>query len=164
MCAGGRCGGLTFLELQGGDLGELLASGLLRRFNRRDLVIWEVTSSGRQRLMAARHSGEPGELPESPQHKAWRRAREAAAEKIAALREELRGALSAATGLLDSESKADSEAWFKFSDRLQDICWDYASATYCLSEWPEPNDSAADIDRPAQGQRHRRETQRWHRR
>jgi hypothetical protein len=54
-------------------------------------------------------------------------------ERIASLREELRTILVEATSLIETAPDTSSEARFAFSERLQDACWNFASATHCLS-------------------------------
>jgi hypothetical protein len=48
--------------------------------------------------------------------------------------------------LLDGEAVADSETWFTISERLRSV-WVPGSATYCLREWPEPDDARADVEK-----------------
>jgi hypothetical protein len=47
--------------------------------------------------------------------------------------------------LLDA-ADVPSDEWFKLAPRLENDCWRLASATYCLREWPEPDDARADVD------------------
>ena len=84
-------------------------------------------------------------LPESPQHRVWRHARALAAERIDAVLEQASGVLEEATDALDSE-RVRSDAWFALAERLQSSCWQLGSVTYCLSEWPEPDDASPDVD------------------
>jgi hypothetical protein len=84
-------------------------------------------------------------LPESPQHRHWREARAAAERRIAGLRDDLRAAL-AEGGILLADDGTDSEAWFVFGERFAEACKRLGSATYCLREWAEPSDDAADVD------------------
>jgi hypothetical protein len=39
-----------------------------------------------------------------------------------------------------------SDAWFALTERLQAACSQLGSATYCLSEWAEPDDASPDVD------------------
>lgn len=70
----------------------------------------------------------------------------AATERIDGLREQLRGTLSEAIDLLDSERCGDSDTWFELHGRLSRESEWVAQATYCLREWPEPDDGKADRD------------------
>src|ERR1700686_2395557 len=63
---------------------------------------WTMTAKGRRRLARARRVGAIV-LPESPQHKVWREARELAGERIDRFRAELRDALGDTHALLDAE-------------------------------------------------------------
>jgi hypothetical protein len=81
----------------------LARAGQLERTRRHGVAVWALTSTGRRRLARARRTGALPGLPESPQHRAWREARAAAVAGIDGLREQLRGALGEAVGLLDTE-------------------------------------------------------------
>jgi hypothetical protein len=119
-----------------------IAAGLLVRSRRGGVVIWGLTSSGRRRT--ERGDASVG-LPESPQHRVWRHAQTLAAERVDGLREQVRDALEDATGVLDAAG-VRSDAWFALAERLQSACWQLGSATYCLSEWAEPDDATPDVD------------------
>ena len=119
-----------------------IAAGLLVRSRRHGVVVWGLTSSGRRRV---ERGGASVVLPESPQHRVWRHARTLAAERIDGLREQVRGVLEEATGVLDADG-VRSDAWFALAERLQSACWQLGSATYCLSEWAEPDDASPDVD------------------
>ncbi|MCW3018989.1 MAG: hypothetical protein JWN10_1297 [Solirubrobacterales bacterium] len=128
-----------------------IAAGLLVRSRRHGVMVWGLTSSGRRR---AARTGESVVLPESPQHRVWLHARTLAAERIDGLGEQMRGVLREATGALGAEG-VRSDAWFALAERLQSASWQLGSATYCLSEWPEPDDASADVDdrkEPSDGQ------------
>ncbi|HEX3172745.1 MAG TPA: hypothetical protein VHQ43_00830 [Solirubrobacterales bacterium] len=56
-------------------LEELRQAGLLTSTERRGEPFWSLTSVGREQLANEREAGEVGDLPESPQHRAWRHAR-----------------------------------------------------------------------------------------
>jgi hypothetical protein len=127
------------------QLDALLADGALSCARRGGFVLWGLTSAGRRRLVGARRAGEVGELPESPQHREWRKARAAAAERSDGFRDELREILAEADALLDAEA-TNSDAWFGLRERLARVSWWLGSATYCLREWPEPDDAKADVD------------------
>ncbi len=141
------------------QLEELQAAGQVERSRRQSVNLWELTSTGRERLDAARTTGEIGTLPESPQHRQWREARTAANERVGEFRDDLRRALEEATRLLEADEHPSSDAWFEFSERLHHACWRLGSATHCLIEWPEPDDTRADTD--THGQYSRRHTWLW---
>lgn len=105
-----------------------------------------ITSAGRRALAQARTAGEWIELPESPQHRRWRHARSVAGERIDGFRQQVRAALDEARRLLDTE-QVPSDTWFGLAGRLKTECWQLGSATYCLREWPEPDDARADVDK-----------------
>jgi hypothetical protein len=127
------------------QLDALRSAGLLGDLRRNGIDLVGLTNTGRRELAKARRAGEVGELPESPQHRRWRHARAAAAERIEWFRQQVRDALHEARGLLDTE-QASSDAWFGLAERLKKECWQLGSATYCLREWPEPDDACADVD------------------
>jgi hypothetical protein len=124
----------------------LRAAGALRRGRRHGVPVWTLTPAGRRRLAAAELAGSALSLPESPQHRAWRRARTAAAEEIERFRRDLAEALDESGELLDAEPPAHSDAWFELAERLRRSAWVLASATHCLLEWTEPDDAEADVD------------------
>ncbi len=119
-----------------------IAARLLVRSRRHGVLIWGLTSSGRRRVARV---GELVVLPESPQHRVWRHARTLAAERIDGLWGQVRGVLEEATGVLDADGVC-SDAWFALAERLELACCQLGSATYCLSEWTEPDDASADVD------------------
>ena len=125
---------------------RLLADGLLASARRRGVVVWSLTRAGRSRLAQARRRGTRGELPESPQHRAWREAREAAEQRIDKFRDELRAALRDGWLVLNAAERADSDTWFVLGDRVARACWLVGSATHCLYEWREPDDARPDVD------------------
>jgi hypothetical protein len=127
-------------------LDALEAAGSIARSRRRGVQTWALTSSGRRRLTQARRAGKVPELPESPQHRAWRNARTAAQHEIDRFLMSVREDLDEAVRLLDADPAAASDAWFELGERLHRDCRRVGSATYCLHEWGEPDDARADID------------------
>ncbi len=121
----------------------LHAAGAIESSVHQGLTLWRLTRAGKQRLAAARRRGLVGQLPESPQHREWRMAREAAMRRIDPLREELETALERTRSLLGAEQR-DSDVWFAASRELQRACYRLGSATYCLFEWAEPEDTEVD--------------------
>jgi hypothetical protein len=130
-------------------LDSLEAAGSLERSRRHGVPLWALTSTGRRRLQRARWAGTVPELPESPQHRAWRGARASAAQEIERFRQSLRDHLEQGLLLLDADPPADSDAWFLLGWRLCPVCSRLGSAVHCLREWPEPDDAHADIDHDA---------------
>jgi len=120
---------------------EMEAAGLIRGFKQHGSIIHTATPKGERVLKAA------GEviLPESPQHRQWREAREAATERIGGFRDDLRALMSEGATLLANEA-TDSEAWVVFGEKVAKAYKRLSSATYCLREWVEPDDATADIE------------------
>lgn len=92
-------------------LEELRQAGLLTSIERRGEPYWSLTTVGREQLAKERETGEIGELPESPQHRAWRHAREQAAVRIDGFRHEQAEALGAADELLTRYQPSLSQEW-----------------------------------------------------
>jgi hypothetical protein len=119
---------------------QLTAAGLLTRTRRHGVLVWAITPAGRRRLAQARRRGQIA-LPESPQHREWRYAREEAADRLQEFRQLLDGALAEASNLLETEA-AESLSFVSLAGRLRQTCWQLGSAIYCLREWPEPDDAS----------------------
>jgi hypothetical protein len=126
---------------------------LIEQFRARSLTLWRLTNPGQKHLDAARKAGKVGTLPESPQHRHWRQARQVATAHISEFREHLRKLLADATGLLDAHDPANSDTWHALGRRMEFACEALASASYCLQEWPEPDDSRADCTPHGKGDR-----------
>ncbi len=122
-------------------LRELLASGLVSAAKRHGVIVYGLTPTGQRHLNAAGAV----ELPESPQHQAWRVAHDAAAGRIRGFRDDLRALLRDGETLLHDDA-AESEKWFLLGERLGRACARLGSATHCLQEWAEPNDDSPDVD------------------
>lgn len=125
-------------------LATLQATDLLERGRRNGIEIWTLTRAGHAQLVASRTAGELADLPESPQHRAWRNARTTATHEIARFRSEPTDELEAALALLSDAP--DSDALLALASQLDHTIPRLASATYCAHEWPEPDDAVADID------------------
>jgi hypothetical protein len=128
------------------QLDALEGAGSVERSQRHGAATWTLTSTGRRRLTRARSAGQVPELPDSPQHRAWRSARMIAAEEIERFRASLRARLEQAELLLDAERPPHSDAWLELAEQLQRACRRVGSASHCLYEWPEPDDERADVD------------------
>lgn len=133
------------------QLDTLKSAGRVRDGRRYGLNLLALTAAGRRALGKARSVGEVT-LPESPQHRIWRHSRTLAHEQIDGFRQTLRGSLAEADALLNVE-KVPSDAWFDLAERVRKACWQLGSATHCLHEWPEPDDSRADKDTRFRGRR-----------
>lgn len=125
----------------------LQIDGLLHNTRRHGVVVWGLTWGGKRRLERELRSTNPPRLPESPQHRAWRAARDLARQEIERFRDTLRVAAHDAVELTDADPPAHSDAWFVLAKRLQRAAWVLGSATHCLHEWREPSDERADVDR-----------------
>lgn len=144
-------------------LEELRRAGLLTTTERRGEPLWSLTSVGRERLDKERDAGEVGDLPESPQHRAWRHAREQAAVRIEGFKAELTEAVEGADDLINQYRPVMAEEWFALHTRLRWASWRFASAAYCLTEWPEPDDQFPDVDENPGPRPGRRSTWAWNR-
>lgn len=126
------------------QLESLRAAGSLGRSRKHGQEVWTLTPAGSRRLAAARRAGKVGDLPESPQHRRWRRAREEAAARYDNFRTLASEALEAAEDALEPAEGPGSEELFELSERLRAAFRLLGSATYCRDEWPEPDDARAD--------------------
>lgn len=132
-------------------LEELRADGSLQLERQAWREDWKLTRRGRGRLAAARRNRNLPSLPESPQHRSWRHAREEAAERIDEIRHALRVALKEANRTQAEPESSDSALLDRTGKRLG---WEFqrlALAKYCLHEWVEPEDGHSD-----RGERDRR--------
>lgn len=126
------------------QIDALRSAGRIRNVRRCGIDLVALTAAGRRALGKARVAGQVF-LPESPQHRSWRHSRTMAADRIDGFREALQTSMAEVGALIDSEP-ASSEAWFEVGKRLSAECRRLGSATYCLFEWPEPDDARADVD------------------
>jgi hypothetical protein len=132
------------------QLDALRSAGYVQDVRRYGLDLLALTDAGRA-VAKARSEGDVA-LPESPQHRRWRHSRTLAGERIDGFRQALRVSLAEAGALLDEE-RAPSTAWLEFAKRFSRDCKRLGSATYCLFEWPEPDDECADVDDEIKGRR-----------
>ncbi len=142
-------------------LTQLETIGLVDTRRRHGRDLWHLTGKGKRLVAALRAAGALPALPESPQHQRWQKARTAASERIDGFREDARAALAEAIALLEAEEPPPSDAWFAMSHHLRHTCWRLGSATYCLTEWAEPDDAQLDIDPPTHGGGSRRNIWGW---
>ena len=122
-------------------LSALVQAGVLQPARAHSVELWALTAKGRRRLRSAQGV----ELPESPQHRAWRDAHTLAQQEIERLRTSLGERITEASILLGDED-AHSDAWFELAERLRRAAWVLGSATHCLREWPEPDEAHPDTD------------------
>lgn len=137
-------------------LDRLRNEGDLTRVARDGRESWILTSEGRTQLDKSYEAGGVGELPESPQHRAWREARVQAALRVEGFEEELSTLLEEASDLLEGAPRPHSSEWFAFSERLSPAAWRLGSAVHCFQEWIEPDDDVPDVDEnpgPSPGRR-----------
>ena len=120
--------------------------GWLRRSRVRGRDRWALTEAGSRRLAQAAVDGVVDELPESPQHRQWRTAREHAAVRLAELQDELSELLARVNAMLEAPEPAAAADWLSCVQPLRDLTEAIGVATYCLHERPEPHDPTADRD------------------
>jgi DNA-binding PadR family transcriptional regulator len=137
-------------------------AGLLTSRERRGEPYFGLTTVGREQLASHREAGDVGELPESPQHRAWRLARVKAALRIDEFQREQVAALEEADRLICKYRPTTlSKDWFELSERLRWTTWRFGSALYCLTEWVEPDDDLPDVDESPGPRPGRRRTAAW---
>jgi hypothetical protein len=127
-------------------LPKLVEAGLLAPSRRHSIAQYTVTPKGRKHLSQA--STGTTSLPESPQHRRWRDARDLADHEIEGFYLGLRDCVDTAADLLSAPIPpgSPSDAWFAIGERLHKACRRLGSATYCLHEWREPSEDQADSD------------------
>lgn len=123
-------------------LHELETKGLISRSH--NGRIWILTAAARRRLSIAKARNQLPQLPESPQHRSWRIARDIAEAEISQLREDAEAEVEKARTLLQGQPSSDEV--FDSGQRLEDALYRLASAKYCLTEWAEPSDDKPDVD------------------
>lgn len=116
----------------------------------RERSIVRLTRRGLTHLQRARREqvfeALPNALPESPQHRAWREAHEAASEGFDHFLVSATAWVQEAETVLMRPDGGSSEELMQLGDRLHREFWRLASATYCLREWAEPHDSHPDSE------------------
>jgi len=132
--------------------------GLIEQSRHSNRVLWRVTAAGHKRLTAAQKTSDLT-LPEAPQHRRWRHAHAEAGKRVEEFRADLSLLLAQATHLVDAELPATSDEWYDMDAQLHTAVRRMGSATYCLGEWPEPDDAIA--DHAPDGQVERRNYQAW---
>lgn len=124
---------------------RLTQRGLLERARHHGRDGWTPTEAGSRQLVGALARGVGDDLPESPQHRQWRIAREHAAARLEGLCSEL-GELLAEVGAMLSAELASSTEWLTRAKALHDLAGGIGVAVYCLHERPEPSDDKPDHD------------------
>jgi hypothetical protein len=142
---------------------QLEADGLIEQSRKSGEPRCCLTRKGQLCLAAAQDASGLYELPESPQHARWRKAHDEAAGRIADFRRDLHDLLDEATALLGAGGQPPSGQWYELATRIKDACERLGSATYCLFEWAEPDDTRPDVDDAPHGQTSRRDLTRWNR-
>jgi hypothetical protein len=128
-------------------LTELESTGVLTQARRHSVPVWTLTPTGRGRLTRARRAGTPLELPESPQHRAWRTARTLAEHEVDRFHAAVEtDAEALGEFLAPKDTTTPSDVWLVMAERLSKSLRRLGSAIYCLNEWAEPDDTHADID------------------
>jgi len=124
------------------QLDALVAAGLLTHEWRRSKDWWGITPPGKRRASPF------SELPESPQHSAWRRARALAEQETERVWTRALDSVEAAEEALNNPKKVKptSRTYRELGAQLRGAFEDLASATYCLNEWAEPDDQHADVE------------------
>jgi hypothetical protein len=140
-------GGATTRSLRP-QLEALRDDGSLATERYQQTELWTLTPRGRGRLGAARRRGALDPLPESPQHRTWRHAREEAAIRLEGICGAVLTALQEADEVMGGgESRpGDSTRHFEVGERLEREFWRLGVAIHCLREWPEPDDGKRDLD------------------
>lgn len=110
--------------------------------------VWLLTPRGTARLTAAQRDGDLERLPESPQHREWRHARETAQTQIGGIRRAATASVVDAHSLLTAgpDAPPQSMSALELSERMQWQFWRLGTALHCLKEWPEPVDGQRDED------------------
>jgi hypothetical protein len=100
-------------------LGALEEDGLLSVSRRHGVAVWGLTCAGKRRLEREVRSSCPPDLPESPQHCAWRNARKLAAQERERFRAALETAVDEAVQLAAADPPVPSDRWFELAERLR---------------------------------------------
>lgn len=122
--------------------------GWLKRSRRQRRDGWRLTDAGAEALSRALLDGAAEELPESPQHREWRTAREHARARIDGLKNELGERLAALNALLDAEHPPPATELLAFAEPVKELIEAVAIAHYCLYERAEPDDACNDSRDP----------------
>lgn len=138
------------------QLEDLQRAGSLSRSQAMGRECWGLTATGQEALGKLRDEESIGELPESPQHRAWRHARVEAAVRIEEFKRDMAELWEETERLLIQSTPALSAEWFALCERFRLGGWRLGSAIHCLNEWVEPEDDRPDVDEnpgPAPGRR-----------
>jgi hypothetical protein len=117
----------------------LIDAGLVVKTRKRGRERWGLTDTGRER---AAQAGE--RLPASPARLEWKAARQAAAEVVESIREQLAEDLREASRLLDTGG-SDSD-YYDMAENIAREATRLGGALFCLNDWPEPDDEHPDVD------------------
>lgn len=117
---------------------------------------WSLADLGQKEIAKRREEGTVYELPESPQHRTWRRARVEAAVRVEEFKLEMGDLWEETDRLLSRRAPVSSHDWIDLGERLGKAAWRLGSAIHCMNEWVEPDDDEPDVDEnpgPAPGRR-----------
>jgi hypothetical protein len=122
---------------------ELEDTGELQKGRRNGLDVWTLTAAGRERLTRAVRAGRVPVLPDSPQRERWRDARRLAAAEAERFTTELSATLEEGQRMLGEPSLTAAD-WLTLAGRLKVAAERVGAVTFCLHEWPEPQDDGPD--------------------
>jgi len=122
------------LDAMRARLAELAERGLVARVGYHRTQLWTLTAAG-ARLVPG---GAPL-LPESRQHRDWRRARENATTNLETLRSELKRELAQIEAMLNGPT-LPTPTWIQASHRIRHLTYGMSVAMHVLHERPEPTD------------------------
>lgn len=122
-------------------MARLSNQGLVRQ-SRRNSTLWTLTDDGRKQVAHASVT-----LPESPQRRRWRQARELAEEHRHQMLQDLIAAIIAATELINACEPVTAKDWQQCGELLTSCCDAMAHVNFALNESVDPKDG------PAMGER-----------
>jgi hypothetical protein len=122
---------------------ELEDGGELEKRRRHGIDVWALTAAGRDRLARAIRDGRPPVLPDSPQHERWRDARRLAGAEAERYKAELSEACEDGLRMLREPSVTATD-WLALAVRLRLGAERVGAVTFCLREWPEPQEADPD--------------------
>jgi hypothetical protein len=128
-------------------LAALADEAAVEHARRRGVGVFTLAARGRRRLTQARRGrGASPVLPESPQHRAWREARELSARALPVMRARLQATLAATATALDNDQSERSDTWLALAERLRGEARAIGCALHCLRDWPEPVEAGPDVE------------------
>jgi hypothetical protein len=143
----------TTTKLLQPQLEAMEGEGLLEAVRSRGADYWRLTPKGSRRVGSLRKSKRSESLPESPQHREWRQAKEVAQAQLPEIMEDLHADLERGLELGNSSFHRFAGGDVSLSDlrrlgvRLKTDFSLFATGLYCLFEWSEPSDAKRDPKR-----------------